>query len=478
MTIFLLILLIFSFGGTLYFFLKSRQAPSDLMNRIETISKGDLKAGVNVSPDDNAHGATSLIEKMRQGWSRIFRLAVGNISTLDATSKAMGNASEQLTNGAMGLYKLTETVSVAAEEMSSNMNAVAAAMEESNTNVSVVAAASEEMTSTINEIAENTSQVRKVSSEAVEKVKRALQNVEALGVAAQKIGKVTTAIEDISSQTDLLALNATIEAARAGEAGKGFAVVANEIKELAKQTGESTDDIKMQISSIQSTTSQVVAIISSISETISTVSSLVETVATAVEQQAIASSEISTNISQASMGMQEISTNISQASQVNQEVVNDIIKVRDTTDQITNRCIEVGEYSHVLNDLVRAMAQSMTHVQVEPALFDIGDVKTAHLNWKINLEAVLAGRKKMQANEVTGHHDCLLGKWYDSAQGDFTKTQLFKDIKTPHKAVHDTAQQIVSLYNQRNVTAAREKLKAFEEAREKLFDLLDTLYLS
>jgi methyl-accepting chemotaxis protein len=68
-------------------------------------------------------------------------------------------------------------------------------------------------------------------------------------------------ISDISERGNLLAMNATIKAARAGESGKGFAVVANEIKELAEQTTEATQDIKGKIEGIQRTTSTTVGLI-------------------------------------------------------------------------------------------------------------------------------------------------------------------------------------------------------------------------
>ena len=75
-----------------------------------------------------------------------------------------------------------------------------------------------------------------------------------LGEAAKKISSVTEVISDISEQTNLLALNATIEAARAGESGKGFAVVAAEIKELANQTSDATEEIKRTVDGIQTST--------------------------------------------------------------------------------------------------------------------------------------------------------------------------------------------------------------------------------
>ncbi|WP_193708204.1 methyl-accepting chemotaxis protein [Alkalibaculum sporogenes] len=84
-------------------------------------------------------------------------------------------------------------------------------------------------------------------SQSINFTKEANQIILDTNMSAEKIKKASEMIRNIASQTNLLALNAAIEAARAGDAGKGFAVVAEEIRTLAEQSNQFSEDIVVVI---------------------------------------------------------------------------------------------------------------------------------------------------------------------------------------------------------------------------------------
>ena len=148
------------------------------------------------------------------------------------------------------------------------------------------------------------------AKEAVSVAGSANETIKTLGESSVEIGKVIKVITSIAQQTNLLALNATIEAARAGEAGKGFAVVANEVKELAKQTAQATEDISQRIEAIQTGSEGAVEAIGKVSTIIGTINDISSTIAAAVEEQTVTTNEITRNVSEASRGSSEIAENI------------------------------------------------------------------------------------------------------------------------------------------------------------------------
>ena len=67
----------------------------------------------------------------------------------------------------------------------------------------------------------------------------------------QKMNRILSAINKLSSTTKILGLNASIEAARAGAAGRGFAVVAREIERLSSDTTQAAGEIGEMLGSIE-----------------------------------------------------------------------------------------------------------------------------------------------------------------------------------------------------------------------------------
>src|SRR5258707_7263519 len=84
------------------------------------------------------------------------------------------------------------------------------------------------------------------------------QSIVRLSEQGQTIGLIIATVEDLAAQSNLLAVNAAIEAAKAGEHGKGFGVVAQEVKSLAEQSRQATNQVRTILSDVQKATATAV----------------------------------------------------------------------------------------------------------------------------------------------------------------------------------------------------------------------------
>ncbi len=288
----------------------------------------------------------------------------GGVDTLATSATNLSSVARQTATGVDAVSNRTQSVAAAAEEASSTTSSVAVGMSQAAGNLSSVASATEEMSATVAEIAANSEKARAISEQATRQTQNIASLMQELGRSATDIGHVTETINDISSQTNLLALNATIEAARAGAAGKGFAVVANEIKELARQTADATEDIKAKIHGVQSSSSRAIADIEKIAGVIREVGNIVSSIAAAIEEQATVTRDVAGNIAQASAGVRDSNDRVSQTAEVSSSIARDIASVNHEVGELREGGRQVAASANDLTSLAEQLKASISQFRI------------------------------------------------------------------------------------------------------------------
>jgi len=302
--------------------------------------------------------------------------ATSNVASMSAAVTQINASTQVVARSGESITSHLHTVAAAVEQMSANLSAVASSSENVNVGMNTVAAAIEEMSSSLGEVAQNSASASRVAGKAKDQARLASETMDALGTSAAQIGKVVELIRGIASQTNLLALNATIEAASAGDAGKGFAVVAGEVKELAKQTAQATEEIRRQVEAIQGNSGRSVDAIGQIVAVIEEVNNLSASIAAAVEEQTATTNEISRNVVSVADSVKEVGSNIQQAAQGATEVshsvqdaVQGVQEIARTIHSLASGTQEISQHaegaSHAMGgvaDRVESVRKAFTHV--------------------------------------------------------------------------------------------------------------------
>ncbi|MBQ9700705.1 MAG: chemotaxis protein [Lachnospiraceae bacterium] len=205
---------------------------------------------------------TSIVKGIRKASAELGEVSTDFRNIFDTMSDAVEHAESEV--GAIANNTMTQAEQVA--DMKEKVNAISEAIDKITKNVENLAASAELMNNydkSVETILNELTIISKKNSEAIENVR---QQTELTNKSAQQIRTATEIIAGISSQTNLLALNASIEAARAGEHGKGFAVVAEEIRALADQSKESTQQIENVVTALLENSSVSVEITKEVSE--------------------------------------------------------------------------------------------------------------------------------------------------------------------------------------------------------------------
>lgn len=324
----------------------SREVTGALVAMSKVLNKlagGDLtqRLAVNTHRNDELDKVCAAVNEMASALSKVLVKVLSSSQSLDSGALNLRENLVSIVSANVNTNEKTTHVASAIEQISSTM-----------ATMSIATSAALVQTQNAQKSADDGSEVINSAAASMLKLSSVFDDLnsqaKSLEGASSKIDNVTDMINNLAGQTNLLALNAAIEAARAGEAGRGFSVVADEVRSLAGQTVQATQDIDNIIRAMHDSTQSLLKAMVRGTGYISNGSALGEDAAGAINQ-------IKTLVREVTDRNQELTFNIEEASIATASIAQNIdslagnvahnsqqsIEVQNYVDEVSNRATEL-----------------------------------------------------------------------------------------------------------------------------------------
>jgi len=86
--------------------------------------------------------------------------------------------------------------------------------------------------------------------------------------------------------------------------------------------------------------------------------------------------------------------------------------------------------------------------------------KADHVIWKKRLADMAVGRARLNADELSDHHSCRLGKWYyGEASRPYRSHPAFAPLERPHELVHEHGKRAAKLFEKGDFAGALKEIE-------------------
>jgi methyl-accepting chemotaxis protein len=320
-----------------------------LLQEVAPLGQGDLTTRVRVTADEIGTIAdfyNAMVDSLRTIVLQVKEAA----DQVTETTQVNQAAIQMLSTNA--LYQAEEIAQAlqSIEDLAMSAQAVDVNAIEAEQVIQQAGQTVKEGDAAMNSTVEGIQAIRATVAEAARKVKH-------LGESSQKISTVVDLISSLASQTHMLALNASIEAGRASEDNRSFVIVAEEVRALARQSAQATEDIRKLIDSIQTETNEVIIAMEAGTEQVVKGTQLVD-----VTRRSL--TKISTASEQVSQLVKAITQATSMQSQTAEVITQTIQKVNAIAHQTSTEANQVSDSFEELQQVAQTLQLGVSQFKV------------------------------------------------------------------------------------------------------------------